>query len=1495
MPARLRLSLPLSIKNIGASTFDGYSFTGSLKIPKFTENIYNNAFYNCQHFDGTLELGSSLKYIGDSAFDGCVGFTGDIVTPNSLTGLGDRVFYNCNSFNGGLVLSNNIKQIGSEAFYNCNSITGDLTIYDTVNSIGDRAFFDCSNFNGVLTISDQTSLGVDVFDGCSFSALGISNSMTVIEDGDFDQFVDFTGSLIIGNKINKIESYAFDGYNFNGTLDITDAVNYIGNYAFSGDTGFVGDLNIGEGTNYLGTGAFYGCAGFDGGLTLSNSLTSINDYSFINCNSLTGGLLIGDNVTYIGESAFENCSGLDGFISMGDNVAAIADRSFANCSSLTGGLVLTDNILTVGIKSFSGCTSINGGLTISDNLISIGDNAFQDVSFNGSLTVGTGFTFGLDIFNGASFTNLSIKGSVDVVNGSDFSFYDDFVSTSSLTILEGATTVSDFSFSGYEWIGSLTLPNSLGGVNVSSFENCSGFDGDLILGNGIGYIEDSAFKNCSFTGDLNIPENVVFIGDDAFFGCDNFNGELTMAGIPLKSVGDRAFFDCSGLVGNINFQGGITGLGESAFYNCSSLDGYLDFNTGSFDKISDNAFYNCNSLTGNLIIPDDVTGVGLNAFSGCSSFNGLIDIPDNIITISDYAFNNCSKLDGSLDLPYSLNYIGDFAFANCTGLDVLCISNIFTSGVAPFNGCDFTELCVGDGVQFVSSGDYDWYKSAPYNFDSQSSLSFGDSLLEIRSGAFSGYGFTGGLVFPPTLEKIEGSSFLNCSSLNGDLNFNLSLENIEANAFSGCLGLSGVGLIIGDLVDVAEGAFSGASFSSLTIKEGVIDTDANEFSFFDDYTTGASLTLPQTLISINSGSFEGIPFTGGLDLPLSVTNVGDRAFYQCSGFTGDLLIPEEVRLGNFAFDQCGFNDIKLEFSGLKVSLETTTIESSGYDYLIDTISTLDLHDGVTDILSGAFSGYDLSGYVDLPTGVDYVGPYAFSNNPLMGGDKGSLEFQCAVTEVGDYAFSGCTGLTGFLLFGTTNSPVPTIMGEDVFEGCDFDILLVPECVSSISSGDYSFYRGLSSGSRLGFQQGVNNIFDNAFADFHFIEKLELPPSLDLIGDSAFKGNTGFFGLEFGGTETFIGDRAFSGCSGISGTVSIPSSVGTIGSYAFANTQTASLELPRGIREIKEYTFKNDINTYSISDFGPGFTEGLEFIRRGAFQNAFRNFAPTWDGVQGNLYFPESLVSIEQDAFKNSSFSGVITIGKTSVVGSQTFQGSFFNTLNIPQYKEVIQPGDYDWFKTLPSAGPSSYAYLAGLQFSPPTTKGTSVIANFAFKDYQFNQNERDLAFPPTLVSIGTGAFQNAFRTTADLDFQYANNLSVIKQSAFEDSAVRTNSFNDLLTTIQSKAFKNSIPPGSASGVLKMPRDLVSIGSEAFYNNQNYTGLIINSSINSIGDDAFRNCSTIQTIDILATTAPTIGTNTFNGMTAVSPAEIHVPSGAVGYAASYDGLTVVDDL
>lgn len=95
--------------------------------------------------------------------------------------------------------------------------------------------------------------------------------------------------------------------------------------------------------------------------------------------------------------------------------------------------------------------------------------------------------------------------------------------------------------------------------------------------------------------------------------------------------------------------------------------------------------------------------------------------------------------------------------------------------------------------------------------------------------------------------------------------------------------------------------------------------------------------------------------------------------------------------------------------------------------------------------------------------------------------------------------------------------------------------------------------------------------------------------------------------------------------------------------------------------------------------------------------------------------------------------------------------------------------------------------------------------------------------------------------------------------------------------------------------LVIPDSVTTIGSFAFYAGTGLTSLTIGSNVTSIGNSTFGNCSSITSISILATTAPTIDNNSFFGLTSLSPAVIHVPSGATGYDASYRGYTVVYDL
>ena len=113
------------------------------------------------------------------------------------------------------------------------------------------------------------------------------------------------------------------------------------------------------------------------------------------------------------------------------------------------------------------------------------------------------------------------------------------------------------------------------------------------------------------------------------------------------------------------------------------------------------------------------------------------------------------------------------------------------------------------------------------------------------------------------------------------------------------------------------------------------------------------------------------------------------------------------------------------------------------------------------------------------------------------------------------------------------------------------------------------------------------------------------------------------------------------------------------------------------------------------------------------------------------------------------------------------------------------------------------------------------------------------------------------------------------------------------TSIGSNAFYNCSQMNCANLV---PNSVTTIGDNAFYNGSGLTGTLnISENITSIGSNAFYFCNNITRVEIHATTAPTIGSFAFYGMSGVSPAEIHVPAGATGYAASYDGLTVVADL
>ena len=129
--------------------------------------------------------------------------------------------------------------------------------------------------------------------------------------------------------------------------------------------------------------------------------------------------------------------------------------------------------------------------------------------------------------------------------------------------------------------------------------------------------------------------------------------------------------------------------------------------------------------------------------------------------------------------------------------------------------------------------------------------------------------------------------------------------------------------------------------------------------------------------------------------------------------------------------------------------------------------------------------------------------------------KGKLVILEGVTEIGGWAFKGCTGLTS---------------------------VEIPSSVTEIYQNAFEDCTGLAS---VVIPAGVTRIDAWAFLGCTGLKSIEIPSSVTRIGGGAFKGCTGLTSVEIPPSVTKIGRHAFYDCTGLT-SIEIPLSVTEIG-------------------------------------------------------------------------------------------------------------------------------------------------------------------------------------------------------------------------------------------------------------------------------------------------------------------------------------------------------------
>ena len=406
-----------------------------------------------------------------------------------------------------------------------------------------------------------------------------------------------------------------------------------------------------------------------------------------------------------------------------------------------------------------------------------------------------------------------------------------------------------------------------------------------------------------------------------------------------------------------------------------------------------------------------------------------------------------------------------------------------------------------------------------------------------------------------------------------------SVTSIGSFAFSECIGLTSV-TIGNSVTNIGDCTFQGCSgLTSVTIGNSV--TTIGEHAFY--ICTGlTSITIPNSVISIGQSAFENCSgltsvhisdlsawcrilfydfesnplfyahrlYLSGeeikdLVIPNSVTSIGEFAFKGCSGLTS-VTIPNYVTsIGNYAFEGC--SDL------MSVTIGNSVTNIGDYAFRnCSGLTSFTIGNSVTSIGESAFLGCsaltsvhisDLSAWCKILLNGFYSNPLSYAHHLYLSGEEiKDLVIPNSVTNIRNYAFQGCSGLTS-----VTISNSVTSIGEHAFVDCSgLTSVTIPNSVTCI--GRY------------------------AFAHCSGLKNVTIPNSVSSLENSAFYNCSGLTSVKFGNSITSIGEYAFRNCSGLTN-VTIPNSVTSIGMCAFYdNSSLTSVIIGCGVNTINKSAF-----------------------------------------------------------------------------------------------------------------------------------------------------------------------------------------------------------------------------------------------------------------------------------------------------------------------------------
>ena len=555
---------------------------------------------------------------------------------------------------------------------------------------------------------------------------------------------------------------------------------------------------------------------------------------------------------------------------------------------------------------------------------------------------------------------------------------------------------------------------------------------------------------------------------------------------------------------------------------------------------------------------------------------------------------------------------------------------------------------------------------------------------------------------------------------------------------------------------------------------------------------------------------------------------------------------------------------RAEFQSVEINSYGDTYEKVIYDVHNNNMITgyevtLVIGSGVDEIPDQAFQNKHLFSHVVLPQGLEMIGHLAFASNSNLQ----SILIPDSVEWIGDMAFASCSklytvyipnsvGYIGTDCFDNANNLQTIYFEQDIdisgweptWNGgagtlrTDIEGYLLLDGVTYIVLGNDDviavdfIYRGeteiiipdLIEISGLFYE--VKEIGNYAFFYNYRLTSVEIPNSITVIGNSAFKQNFELKYLTFADESnlTIIKDMAFANCQKLE-SVYLPDSLQELSAQVFA------------------YNYKLE-----IVDFGEN--PQITYIPEFAF---------AYNENLREVNIPDSVQEIENSAFNNCLRLEEVNFGEDSeltIIGQMAFnQNLSLENFNLPD--SVITISDNAFANNI-----NLMNFEVG-EFSQLETIGTSAF----FKNMSLTM----INLPDSVTSIGMAAFQNCYSLEY---FKVPLGVTLISNSLFRDCInleVVEFDIDSQVTEIDTMAFSGC----EKLFATNLPTSLVTIGYKSFYGNISLEVIYIPDSVTHIEAYAFSGCINLFEVRIeVSSTLESVGDYAFENCDSLT--EIYIP-------------------